>query len=182
MNHEKKNIIIKELYYWKDNKLLPETYCDFLLALYTEGDQEDEVLTTQKNQARKRITNGQFLLYSMLLVFLLGMLLVIYFTELSFLLQIALISFCLISSIVVTAYFVRKKALFQVPLSVTLIELLISSLIIVENVTTGDRLWIGLIIILNCLLWIILGRVYHVLYLLISGIVGLVILILTIIT
>lgn len=36
---EKKNeIIIKEIQHWKQSKLLPETYCDFLLALYTKGD------------------------------------------------------------------------------------------------------------------------------------------------
>ena len=37
MDENRKQIIIKEIGYWKNNKLLPEQYCDFLLALYTEG-------------------------------------------------------------------------------------------------------------------------------------------------
>ena len=37
MDENRKQIIIKEIGYWKNNKLLPEQYCNFLLALYTEG-------------------------------------------------------------------------------------------------------------------------------------------------
>ncbi|RCW65345.1 hypothetical protein [Saliterribacillus persicus] len=38
----KKDIIIDEIKHWKASKLLPEHYCDFLLALYTEGDVKEE--------------------------------------------------------------------------------------------------------------------------------------------
>jgi hypothetical protein len=47
MTNEKKKIIIQEIYYWKNSRLLPETYCDFLLALYTEGNQDKEELPSQ---------------------------------------------------------------------------------------------------------------------------------------
>jgi hypothetical protein len=181
MNNEKKNIIINEIYYWKNNKLLPSTYCDFLLALYTEGNQVEEELISQKNHIRKGKTAFQVLLYGLLLVLLPAMLLVIYFTELSFLLQISIVSFCLLCSIIITAYFIRKRKFFQVPISVTFIELLIASLSIVEYATNGERLWIGMTVVVNCLLWIFTGITYRVLYLLISGIVGLTIFVLTII-
>ena len=38
MNESRKQIIINEIIYWKKNRMLPEHYCDFLLALYTKGN------------------------------------------------------------------------------------------------------------------------------------------------
>ncbi|WP_338789056.1 hypothetical protein [Metabacillus sp. FJAT-53654] len=179
MNNNKKNIIINEISYWKNNKLLPETYCDFLLALYTEGNQMDIDITSQMEQKRKAITIYQVFLYGLLLLLLPAMLLVIYFTELSFVLQMTIVGFFLVSSMNVTAYFIRKRVFFQVPLSITFIQLLIVSLSIIEKITNGDRLWIGGTVVVNCLLWILIGRIYRVIYLIISGIVGLAIFILT---
>lgn len=37
MTNPRKKIILNEILFWKQNKLLPEHYCDFLAALYTEG-------------------------------------------------------------------------------------------------------------------------------------------------
>ena len=42
MSNQRKQIILNEITFWKQNKLLPEHYCDFLMTLYTEGNQEDE--------------------------------------------------------------------------------------------------------------------------------------------
>ncbi|MEK4301707.1 hypothetical protein MKY30_20365 [Oceanobacillus sp. FSL W8-0428] len=36
-NQEKNQLIIQEILKWKENRLLPEEQCDFLLALYTKG-------------------------------------------------------------------------------------------------------------------------------------------------
>lgn len=49
MDQQRKATIIHEIKYWKDNHLLPAHYCDFLLALYTEGtgavdDELDDLL------------------------------------------------------------------------------------------------------------------------------------------
>ncbi|GAE91172.1 hypothetical protein JCM21714_113 [Gracilibacillus boraciitolerans JCM 21714] len=38
MEEERKKIIINEINYWKSHQLLPTHYCNFLLALYTEGE------------------------------------------------------------------------------------------------------------------------------------------------
>ncbi|MGL4820278.1 MAG: hypothetical protein ACRC5C_09875 [Bacilli bacterium] len=35
---QRKKVIIDEILFWKQSKLLPESYCDFLLTLYSEGD------------------------------------------------------------------------------------------------------------------------------------------------
>ena len=39
MNETRKKIIIQEIKYWKKSKLLPEKYCDFLLTLYSGGEE-----------------------------------------------------------------------------------------------------------------------------------------------
>lgn len=36
MNLEKREIILKEIHYWRRSKLLPEQYCDFLTNLYND--------------------------------------------------------------------------------------------------------------------------------------------------
>jgi|SRR5690625_1638423 len=51
MDKNRKKIIINEIRYWKDHNLLPEKYSNFLLALYTEGDtDEDDNDTIEKNK------------------------------------------------------------------------------------------------------------------------------------
>ncbi|MDX8045961.1 hypothetical protein SH601_08135 [Gracilibacillus sp. S3-1-1] len=42
MEDERKKIIINEIKHWRAHQLLPQQYCDFLLALYTEGQEEEE--------------------------------------------------------------------------------------------------------------------------------------------
>ena len=37
MNPQRKRMIISEIKYWKQNKLLPAHYCDFLITLYAKG-------------------------------------------------------------------------------------------------------------------------------------------------
>lgn len=181
MTNEKKKIIIQEIYYWKNSRLLPETYCDFLLALYTEGNQDKEELPSQTLKKNQGFTAFHGLICGLLLLLLLATLLVIYFTELSYVLQMSIVGFFLGTSIAVTAYFIRKRVFFQVPLSLSFIQLLLISLSLVDYLANGDRFWTGTIIVFNCLLWIVMGRMTRVLYLVISGVVGLTIFVLMVI-
>ena len=48
MSLGKKEIILNEIGFWKKNKLLPEHYCDFLTALYAQGEQIEEKDNTSK--------------------------------------------------------------------------------------------------------------------------------------
>ncbi|MDW0117374.1 hypothetical protein QTL97_10545 [Sporosarcina thermotolerans] len=43
MSNQRKKTIITEIKYWKENKLLPEHYCDYLITLYTQGEQEENI-------------------------------------------------------------------------------------------------------------------------------------------
>ena len=181
MTNEKNKIIIQEIYYWKNSRLLPETYCDFLLALYTKGNQEKEEFPLQTIKKNQGFRTFHGLIYGLLLLLLLATLLVIYLTELSYVLQMSIVGFFLVTSISVTAYFIRKRVFFQVPLSLSFIQLLLISLSLVDYFANGDRFWTGAIIVFNCLLWIVMGRMTRVLYLVISGVVGLTIFVLMVI-
>ncbi|MEM5592255.1 hypothetical protein AAHH67_11950 [Niallia circulans] len=57
MQDQRKTIIVKEIAYWKENKMLPEHYCDYLLTLYTEGNGVEE------NTISKKEGVSYFLLY-----------------------------------------------------------------------------------------------------------------------
>ncbi|MCS0823668.1 hypothetical protein NX029_06770 [Cytobacillus firmus] len=43
MDENRKKVIVNELLYWKKSRMLPDRYCDYLLALYTEGSQPKEI-------------------------------------------------------------------------------------------------------------------------------------------
>ncbi|KZZ85963.1 hypothetical protein [Bacillus sp. SJS] len=82
MNSERKQIIVDEIKHWKINKLLPETYCDFLLALYTGGKQEEQV------KKKKRSA----LLMPYIILLLLPASLFVYFTEMNPPMQMSLLT------------------------------------------------------------------------------------------
>ncbi len=170
MDNEKKEIIIKEIYHWKDSKLLPDTYCDFLLALYTEGNHEDEI----SNISKELKTPPFFLIGAVLILFMISVL-VTYFTELLFVLQTVTTGFLLLSSIFVTAFLIKRKTSYQIALVISFIQLLLASLSFVEYTTAGNQFWIAVSVILNCLLWIVTGGLLRIYYLLVSGIIALVI-------
>src|SRR6478735_8070828 len=97
MDENRKQIIIKEIGYWKNNKLLPEQYCNFLLALYTEGTGINETNQGSKNpKNRKKVF--VWLLLIPIIVF------IVYFTELSLILQIVFAIVFILIGIYLTFY------------------------------------------------------------------------------
>ena len=134
MNVQRKKIIMAEINYWKQNKLLPEHYCDFLITLYTEGDHEQEISATTDSilsKERKKINNRvifiQFL-YILIAFAVLGMSLKLW-----------------------TLFF------------------------------EGQMMLLVGFLIVNCLLWLLAGRLLKLLYFTISGAAGLVLIVVFII-
>ncbi|GFN30355.1 hypothetical protein [Paenibacillus xylaniclasticus] len=41
MDQQRKKIIVQEIHHWRRSKLLPDRYCDFLLNLYADEQEED---------------------------------------------------------------------------------------------------------------------------------------------
>lgn len=62
MNQEQKKVIVDEIHRWRDSKLLPAEYCDFLLNLYMEGESfsaEQQKESSGKPSKRKSVQSGK---------------------------------------------------------------------------------------------------------------------------
>ncbi|MEH7443095.1 hypothetical protein V7201_12380 [Bacillus sp. JJ1122] len=174
MDDQRKKIIVNEINYWKQNRMLPEHYCDFLLNLYTEG-------ITEAVQAAK---NSQYDLPKILTVFLLGLLslsvLLFYFTELSLILQMTIIILFGISSLISGIYLISKSYLKLIPLLATAMNLLIITIQAAEISFPENTYILYFVTIANCLVWVIAGVKWKMISFKISGIAGIIILFITI--
>lgn len=95
---KKRKIILTEIQSWKKHKLLPEHYCDFLTALYTEGSDkyqqlsERPILSSGKRSGfLKRKAANIFFAFSLILGVGFILFLGYYFSDFSLQLQIGII-------------------------------------------------------------------------------------------
>nr|WP_295969428.1 hypothetical protein [uncultured Bacillus sp.] len=166
MDNTRKQIIIKEIGYWKEHHLLPEQYCDFLLALYTEG-----------NVSRNKIYSmGKMDKISLGLLLVLVVPFFIYFTELSLILQIVFSIIFLFSGTYLTLHLLKKGFFYQIPLIMSAIILLFASVEICQKIYSNHILSLYGVLLLNCLIWLIGGIRFKFLYFTISGILGMILL------
>ncbi|MDT8861770.1 hypothetical protein N0O92_16275 [Alkalihalobacillus sp. MEB130] len=167
MDKNRKEIIINEIQHWKATKLLPEHYCDFLLTLYTEGDQD-------VGKSNKKQTGLNQLWFTFLIVhvsFLLTIL-VIYFTDFLLVMQMAFV-------VILTAaiWIIASKSTNQLVSSyyfmlIALIFFLFSVEIAVLFFETSYS--IPYLTIIHCIAWIIIGWRFSLRIFLLAGVLGLV--------
>ncbi|MGD7051831.1 hypothetical protein [Sutcliffiella horikoshii] len=172
MNKQRKETIIQEIKYWKRNRLLPDQYCDYLLALYTEG--EGVVPAKRRGQ-----------LYSTFFACLISLFvpitfLVIYFTEMPVHLQMLMVTFFVLLSIF--GYFVFRKEQFHIHIPVFVIALLtlIFSIKLLEFLSFQLPLTF-IIITFQTLVWFFIGYIKKWYYLNISAIITMILLVANII-
>lgn len=172
MTEDRKLIIIKEIKHWKESHLLPSHYCDFLLALYTEGEPEPETVTDKPD-------SDQINLFSVVIMALNLFLLpitffILYFTHLNVTMQV-LVSFFILA-VAFGFYVVSKKKLelyiiyaFTILLSIIL---LISVTLIHQNF--GSILITSLLAGIQCISWIFIGFRKKSKFLVVLGSIGIV--------
>lgn len=165
MEENRRNIIVKEIQYWKQSHMLPEQYCNYLLALYTEGAGQEPVKNSKASY--------NLLYHSIASILLLTIsVYVIHFTELSFILQMAfLITACFVGA-GITYYYIQIGIIAHLSIIMMAIILLLGT---VETVThySGNEPWILYsVVVFNCVLWIATGKKLKLSYLFISGIAG----------
>ncbi|KRG14971.1 hypothetical protein ACA29_05505 [Lederbergia galactosidilytica] len=106
MKDEKKTVLLNEINFWKENKILPEHYCDYLIALYTQGDETQQ----PKNlKSKKKIFQWEVILQLLLLLLIVVMAVITYITAISFGLQTLFLSVFVIILIFSWIYFRKKK-------------------------------------------------------------------------
>ncbi|WP_226085366.1 hypothetical protein [Mesobacillus sp. S13] len=174
MDDHRRKIITYEIKYWKQNRMLPDHYCDFLLNLYTEGSEEAEL---PKQKRPRSITGlGSFILIGLLSlsVFL------FYFTELSLFLQTAFIIFFAITTLSAVLYMLKKSFFDLIPLLTSALLLLITSVQAAEIIFPELPLLLYIVAGLNCILWIAAGSKWNMVSFKLSGTLGLIVLVIAI--
>lgn len=166
----RKRVIVKEIQYWKTHRLLPKEYCDFLLALYTEGEED----VTSDKKAFPHKSWFTFICVIILLSLLPSSVLVIYFTEISMLMQIGLHLIFLTFTAFGYWYFKKANSIYvHIAIIVFLLILFIFSVYLVQ-ISAQQMILLHITVLLNCILWIFAGVWKKVFYLIASGIIGIV--------
>lgn len=173
MNKQRKETIVQEIEYWKRNRLLPDQYCDYLMALYTEGE-------GVKNTAKRRKV------FSFLFACLISLLvpitfLVIYFTEMPVHLQMLLVTFFVLLSIIGYFIFRKEESFIHIPVFVTALLILIFSIKSLEILSFQLPLTFT-VITFQTVVWFIIGYIKKWYYLNISAIITLVLFVINIIS
>ncbi|MCH1624963.1 hypothetical protein [Fredinandcohnia quinoae] len=166
MNPDRKKIILKEIVYWKENKLLPESYCNFLLTLYTEGE-ENQIPTKTSNSEKKPL----------LMILIIGMVLpilflVTYFTEISPHLQMVINFIFLIICLLAAVLSKNNKLLLHVSFIAAALFMFLLTVKAVEIFLHGKSTFVVIAVLINCICWGLIGIKTDKKYFLVAGILG----------
>ncbi|MGE7601193.1 hypothetical protein ACQKL5_01695 [Peribacillus sp. NPDC097675] len=169
MDETRKKIIIQEINSWKESRMLPEQYCNYLLALYSQG--EAQPVQSMKNKKEKK---GLFTGLAMGALFFIVVFLN-YFTEISIIMQMAVTTFSIIAFLFLIRRFIYKNILLQFSLIGLSLLLLMETVQVSELFAPGKRSILYLCLFFNCGLWIWIGKKHKLLYFSIAGFLGLVV-------
>lgn len=172
MKDDKKTVLLHEIHFWKENKILPEHYCNYLIALYTQGDETQR--PDHKNKETKKSFGWEAFFTFMSLAFIIAAALITYITAISFGMQTLIMSIFVIGLIVNWFYF-NKKGLNTMLLYITAAFILLFYTVQVNKAfyenAANSLFWLLLV---NCGLWLVIGIVRKKLFFTISGAVGLI--------
>lgn len=178
MNEKRKKIIIAEIKYWKQSKLLPEHYCDFLVTLYSRGDElvDKEIKVSNSIGVKENRKRNRMILLLIFLAVICGVSLILLDTYpiITFGIPALIICFQLLYAMSKTV----EKSQITPFLYISSAFILLAMSLKLWTVFFEDQtlLLIGLLMI-NCVLWLFTGRLVNLLYFTISGVVGLLLII-----
>ena len=179
MSLQRKQIIMNEISFWKKNKLLPEHYCDFLLALYAQGENNGDEQTENSSKAvlaKKQKT--KVILYTIVGLLTAILLASLFVASTAIFIPIILVAIAILSFLYIAIKLVKNKSVMAPLLFVFSALLLLALSFKVWDIYFGDNplLLIGLIFG-NCLLWLFSGLLMKLVYFSISGILGILLII-----
>lgn len=179
MSLQRKQIIMNEISFWKKNKLLPEHYCDFLLALYAQGENNGDEQTENASKAvlaKKQKT--KVILYTIVGLLTAILLASLFVATTAIFIPIILVAIAILSFLYIAIKLVKNKSVMAPLLFVFSALLLLALSFKVWDIYFGDNplLLIGLIFG-NCLLWLFSGLLMKLVYFSISGILGILLII-----
>lgn len=162
----KRKIIINEISYWKQSRLLPEAYCNFLLTLYSEGNQE---LVPGKTQKLTRLLSVFSYIYIALVLPL--AFLVIYFTEKNFVLQIPIFIFLIIVAIGISVFMKNDRYLHHFSAIIGALLFLLLSVKVTE-LFFSEPFFIFVTVVIHCFFWLFVGLKTSRKYFSAAGVIG----------
>jgi hypothetical protein len=174
--NQKTNIIINEILFWKRNKMLPEQYCDYLLALYNQGEYTD-----MKGTKGSTASMAAWILAGLVITLIPFSLFVIYFTELSFVLQTAILTGFVVFLFFAGIYYSKKEMLLPVIYITAAMIILIYSVHLTGVFFNKNILITYAVLFFNCFAWILTGIYFKYWYFTLAGILGSFILIVSIV-
>lgn len=168
---------MNEIAFWKQSKLLPEQYCDFLMTLYSEGNHEQEVIGKAKNAVRnteKRKKKTFASLFPIVAVIIILLLFTIQFEWVVIAVAAVFAVGCLIGAI----YFANRNKLLAMMLQLaTALSLLGVTLKIYTTYFQGNNEILYMLLLLNCILWLLSGITMKIIYFILSGILGIIVIV-----
>lgn len=179
MTNPRKKIILNEILFWKQNKLLPEHYCDFLATLYAEGTDLEELEFASHKQAVIPLEKRK-------MIFLLGTLcisvialLYVYFTVPS----LTMILTFIVASASITLFIIAFRVVKQHNLLAPILHIIAAILLFSVSIRicttyfSGNNIALFGLIAANCGVWLWSGIKMKLLYFTVSGVLGLIALI-----
>ncbi|MFK2824392.1 hypothetical protein QYG89_01605 [Bacillus sp. B190/17] len=167
MKQEKKHIIIEEIHFWKDHHMLPNHYCDYLLTLYTQGEGVPENAVKKSNASRLTFLSSAASLFLLLIS-----LFVLYFTELSFPLQMAILAAFVVLLIGFAIYFSKKGFFLPMMYVGAAILFLIFTIEWHEKIWGSNANTLYLLLFFHCIIWWFAGWKLRHIYFTISAWLG----------
>lgn len=174
MSNQRKQIILNEITFWKQNKMLPEHYCDFLTTLYTEGNEQQELTGNAKQSVmaqEKRKTMRKYAVMPLIAAVFIVLLFTIDAVWLVAILTAILAVGCLVG-----AFYVAKKNKLLAPILHLTGALLLLAITVQVCLTyfPGDLMTLYIALLLNCLLWFVSGLMLKIIYFTLSGALGMI--------
>ncbi len=176
MTNPRKQIIVNEITFWKKNKMLPEHYCDFLMTLYTEGNEVQIAGDAKQAVKAQEKRKGRWLYIAVPLIAII--LFATLFLADSF--WIATVPAVIIGLIItVAAFMTAKKTGLLTPLLYVSGALVIfgASVRLCVTYMPGNNAAIYAVLILNSLFWFLSGLKMKLTYLTISGALGILVIV-----
>ncbi|WP_088041772.1 hypothetical protein [Bacillus sp. EAC] len=164
MDAQRKQIILKEINFWKENRMLPEQYCNYLLSIYSEGESKDN--------SNKFGYHKLWALLGVIPLFIIPLVTyLLYFTELSLNLQILIFPIIFLLLIISSVLLTYKKLIWRhfsyVVIAIICLELIVEW---VGSITNLSPIILGCILFANCLIWIVIGFLKKLTYFIYSGV------------
>ncbi|MFB1080640.1 hypothetical protein [Jeotgalibacillus sp. JSM ZJ347] len=172
MDKKRRETIVHEINYWKQNKLLPDAYCDFLMNLYTSGEGEFEEAEIRKKSEKSSnvFVSGVSLLGGLLAV------IALVFGDLALVIQ-AVISILISAGVMIVSF--RPGASPIVRIFSRIVSAFVILLLSVELWNTyyaNEVIILYLLIGVQCILWTVGGLITKQHYFTVSGALGIVVL------